>query len=496
MFRLARTPSSTPHRPPGCSVLLATSLFLTAIFSTNLAADDRYTARFSEDLRLVEAELCFDGKAPTRLYRHSTAAEYATALNHEGQPLSVRGNSRLRLPALPDNACLEWTFDLGAVTDAGGYRSAFRVDDSVLSLTNLWFWKGPMQRPLITRVELPDGYSFSTPWPEDPENPGWYRPVKTPAGWYTRSAVGRFHQSTIPLSGGAVELALLGDLDKEQIEKLTTWIATTVDAVVPVFGFFPRKHVQVVVVPQGPRSEPVPWAHVVRGGGSAVQFYVDETRPLEEFNADWTATHEFSHLLLPYVARSDRWLSEGLASYYQNVLRARDGRLSQQEAWQQLHAGFGRGQRGTRQSGQNETLREATSGGWENVMRVYWSGAAMMLEADIALRELSNGTQSLDTALKQFHDCCLDEGRLWQAREVLDTLDKLTGTSVFSTVYKSYVDSVYFPDVESSFEALGIRERNGEIQLVDQARLIGIREKIMRGDRGEKLLPEVLDSAP
>ena len=65
---------------------------------------------------------------------------------------------------------------------------------------------------------------------------------------------------------------------------------------------------------------------------------MDPDRPLDDLRTDWTATHEFSHLLLPYVSRRDRWLSEGLASYYQNVLRARDGRLSETDAWRKLDA--------------------------------------------------------------------------------------------------------------------------------------------------------------
>lgn len=471
--------------------------WLTAItaamaFSGTAGADDRFTARFDAELSLVEAELCFDGTPPRRLYRHSTAVRHASALSHNGRVISTSGAERVDLPPLPDNACLEWRFDLGAAADAGNSRSVLRIDDSILALTNLWFWKGPWQRPLIARVEIPEGFNFSSPWPPDAENPGWYRPVPTPAGWYTRSAIGRISMSDIELPGGTIELAVLGDLSDKTVEKLTTWIRTNVEAVVPVLGFFPREHVQVVVVPLGPGNEPVPWAHVVRGGGSSVQFYVDETRPLDEFNADWTAAHEFSHLLLPYVSRSDRWLSEGLASYYQNVLRARDGRLSEREAWQKLLDGFGRGQRDT----QRESLREATAGGWENVMRIYWSGAAMMLEADMRLRELSNGRQSLDTALGQLNGCCLTGGKLWTARALLDKLDELSGTTVFSAVYDENVESLTFPDVEESLDALGVIERNGQVRLLGQAPLIDIREAIMRGASDDTSSPAIGDNAP
>ena len=48
---------------------------------------------------------------------------------------------------------------------------------------------------------------------------------------------------------------------------------------------------------------------------------VDASASSRDLRTDWTASHEFAHLLLPYV--SDKWVSEGVASYYQNVLQAR-----------------------------------------------------------------------------------------------------------------------------------------------------------------------------
>jgi hypothetical protein len=473
-------------------LLAAVLLTLTFVLEAR-AEDDRLHARFSEDLRTVDAELCFSGPAPNRLYRHERAGDHASGLLLDGMPLNVRvREDRVYLPVLPEDACLTWRYDLGAAADEGGYRTAFRAGDSVLAVTSLWFWKGPWTRPLVVSVDLPANARFSTPWPRDPANAGRYRPVQTPSGWYARSAVGvmRFRELAVP--GGELELAILGDVTDTQAEKLTRWVRRSVDAVTPVFGFFPREHTQVVVVPIGRRNEPVPWAHVVRGGGPGVQFYVDETRPLAEFDADWTATHEFSHLLLPYVTRRDRWLSEGLASYYQNVLRARDGRLGDDEAWQKLYEGFQRGRKATR----HESLEEATRGGRRSTMRVYWSGAAMMLQADAALRERSGGAQSLDTALRQLHDCCLEEGKLWSAREVMGTLDRLTGTDIFMTIHSENVPSHRFPDVDSTLEQLGLDPGYTRMRTRDAAPLAEVRDAIMNGAAGSALPGSAPDNAP
>jgi predicted metalloprotease with PDZ domain len=182
-------------------------------------------------------------------------------------------------------------------------------------------------------------------------------------------------------------------------------------------------------------------------------------------------------MLLPYVSSRDRWLSEGLASYYQNVLRARDGRLSEQEAWQRMHAGFERGRRATRK----ETLSEATRSGWRSTMRVYWSGAAMMLKADSRLRALSDGEQSLDSALEMLSKCCMARGRSWRARDLFAELDRLTGYTIFSDLYDDHVLDNEFPDVQSTFTKLGIVPRYGSITIDDGAPWKTIRRAIMSG---------------
>ena len=48
------------------------------------------------------------------------------------------------------------------------------------------------------------------------------------------------------------------------------------------------------------------------------------------------------------------------------------------------------------------------------------------------LREQTAGAQSLDTALEAIAQCCLGKDRRWTAAELMDQLDKATGTSIFS----------------------------------------------------------------
>lgn len=456
---------------------IITVVFL--LFSLCCEAADVLTASFPDELRGVQVSLCFDGSAPARLYRHSQAGDFSTGLFHEGKKLQVSNRgSALNLPALPDNSCLNWQTDFTAALKRRDYRLIMQTGGDLVMSTNLWFWKGPMHRDLVVDIQLPEGMSISTPWKELRKKGVniRFRPDKTSSDWESKMALGRFKVDHIAVPGADIRVAAPGNLSEQQVTKIRQWIEKTVDPVTLVYGYFPQPHPQVLVIPIGRRNEAVVSASVLRGGGLATIFYIDENRPLEEFMDAWNPTHEFSHMLIPYVSSRDRWLSEGLASYYQNVLRARDGRLSETRAWQKLYDGFQRGENATN----GGSLAQATRDRRGSIMRVYWSGAALLLMADVQLRETSSGRQSLDTALQSLAACCMANGMTWRAREMFELLDELTGGKIFMDLYQKYVPAHSFPDMRPTWEALGIRTRDKQVSLAQSAPLSDVREAIMK----------------
>ena len=443
-------------------------------------AGDVLTASFPDNLDEVQVSLCFDGPAPLRLYRHEKAGTVSNGPFYQGNLLKVSENgSVLGLPALPENACINWQTNFTVALKRSSYRLIMQTGEDLVMSTSLWFWKGPKSRDIVVDVNLPQGMSISTPWKEEGKTASKirFRPDKTSADWESRVALGQFDVNQIDVPGANIRLAVPGNLSASQRVKIRQWIKQTVDPVISVYGYFPQPQPQVLVVRIGARDEAVVTAHVIRGGGLAVVFYIDETRPLQEFMDDWTATHEFSHMLVPYVSSRDRWLSEGLASYYQNVLRARDGRLSETQAWQKLYDGFKRGENGTF----GGSLAQVTRNGRGSTMRVYWSGAALMLMADMQLRKTSDGRQSLDTALKSLSACCMANGKTWRARELFERLDELTGTDILKGLYQKHVHEHGFPDMRSTWDDLGVNTWNNRVSLSDDAPLKDVRAAIMKG---------------
>jgi predicted metalloprotease with PDZ domain len=197
---------------------------------------------------------------------------------------------------------------------------------------------------------------------------------------------------------------------------------------------------------------------------------------------DWVAVHELSHLALPLLRRRAAWISEGVATYYQEVLRVRQGLQSEADAWRHVLEGFERGRR----VGTDRTLAEESADMMEtrSFRRVYWSGTAFALELDTALRQETGGRHSLDTAVADLNETPFDVASLWTAERFCRRVDRATGTTVASELGRRYARLRTFPDVRLLLERLGVsKASNGQVSLSRSAPLASVRERIMREEQ-------------
>jgi len=450
----------------------------------------QFVISINPQLTQIDVRACFDGKPPERLVAQSLDAAIALigAWNETtGKAISPSGY--IPLTSVPDNGCVSYKADVSRpikLHDRTGGKIR-RVGKDLAAAVGLWLWR-PEQladdEEVVLVFRLPEGVAVSAPWtPVGGAAMPTFRLGHSPYDWPAWVAFGSFTEEYIDVVGSRLRLTVLEGSPPVDMDAIAGWIAGTADLVAGLYGRFPISQAQVMVVPNSNMREPTPWAFVVRGGGPAVHFVINQRRPIGEFYDDWTATHEFSHLLLPFVVGDDAWLSEGIATYYQNVLGARGGRLSAHDAWSYLHAGFGRG----RADAEGMTLAEATvrmyRGG--HYMRVYWSGTAIVLLADLRLRRMSGGTQSLDTALDALNACCGQLDKEWTAAELFAKLDAITQTSIFSDLLKEHVDSTRFPDLSVAYRELGLIPLGGDIDLASDAPLAHVRDAIMGGKHNQ-----------
>lgn len=307
-------------------------------------------------------------------------------------------------------------------------------------------------------------------------------------------AAGHSFAEEFPVPGGVVNLEWRSDFSDDEKNFLKRWLAKVTHTASQLAGTFPREESRVVIERARRRDSrwPVPWGQTLRRGTDGVLFQVNTDKTLQQYVDDWTAPHEFSHLFLPYPGQRDIWLSEGFASYYQNILMAREGIYSGDKAWQKLYEGF---MRAEQDSNGDYTLTEVSENRrrYRSTMRVYWSGALFFMEADIALRKASDNKQSLDWVLDRFVDCCRDQRRRWNGRQMLASFDEILATdfvgmdslgeNYFTRLYQKYSESMRIPDSRVLFAELGIQIVDAKIEYTDNTELKNLREDITRPRR-------------
>ena len=333
-----------------------------------------------------------------------------------------------------------------------------------------WLWRPQLNAgdQIVVELTLPKGIEASVPWRQLPT--GDYVIDPSPESSQAVSIFGRFAHVEVPVPGAVLRVASIA----QPTDEVVKWVRTSAQDVVDVYGRFPNPSPQIVVLPSRGRSKlGVHFGHVIRDGGEAVQFFVEPGGTASQFERDWTASHEFSHLMLPYMSK--KWISEGFASYYQNVLMARRGQYSEQLAWTKLARSFGIAA-AIEDPPPLDKLH--TRSFREMRMLIYWSGAAFALMADVELRRRTDGAESLDTALGRLQACCLPAQRTWQPQELFSKLDQLSGHDVFMPLYERFGTAPGMPDTSGLFQRLGVRYADGSATLVD-AEDQAIRDAIM-----------------
>jgi hypothetical protein len=286
--------------------------------------------------------------------------------------------------------------------------------------------------------------------------------------WVQASHLEEFHTTR-----GTYLIDWRGEFTPSQQDKLRTWLNDIGATVSLLHGTWPRQRIRIAFKPNS-YPAPLPFARVLRNNPEGVLFYVNPERPLNEFITDWTAYHELSHLFIPYPGKADVWFSEGLASYYQNVLQVRAGLLTPEQAIARFDAAFTRGSNDADHADLTLGELSANMRNQHAYMRVYWSGALYFLEADLQLRASDNAS-SLDDVLRDYGACCLIGGSEVPGRQIAAEFDRIAGKTLFVPLYDRYEASRALPGWQSLLESL----RSAEILTVPEPDN-PVKKKLMR----------------
>lgn len=373
-----------------------------------------------------------------------------------------------------DLRCLEYRVDLRGAARAERWNRALDPGNIVVSPAR-WLWRPPLASndSINVTFNLPDGIQASVPWPVgDPAKPS-FRLNTSPRSGSGVAVFGRFDTARVRVADVDLRVDLLRGRSSRFDAGFVDWVAATANNIALAYGRFPNPDARVVLYPVASRGDsPVRFGQVVRDGGETVELLVDPDGPRDELYRSWMATHEFAHLMVPHLERDRRWISEGFAQYYQNLLLARAGQYDEQYAWKQLLGGFERGRDSVPRLSPNAATE---TGARDSRMKIYWSGAALALLADVELRRRSNNRESLDTALGAFQQCCLPSSRTWSGLEFFTRLDEFVGEPLFVELYRRVGETAGFPDVDTALSQLGVYSDGDAIVFDDDAPLAEIR---------------------
>jgi len=491
-------------RSLACAALLACVAEAQAQDGPGREVPAHYTVTFDAQTQSVDVQLCLS-QAQTKV---AFAADSGWAMRFisdvkrvdAGVPSAAKvdsDDSGWHAADWRAGECLSWRADLRAISQEHKPDVGWQMGEDFIAAPQLWLLRPGVQAGAEAelRIEMPADWSISAPWHElgRDKKSIRFRIPGTPPDWSAAVAFGRFTEERIALPGGTLRLTVLHGATPDEKAKLRAWLDRISRAVLSAYGRLPLPDVQVLVIPVGQlggtnraaragTAEAVHFGQSIRGEGNALELLVDPTRPAEEFADDWTAVHELSHLMHPYLGDRGTWLAEGLATYYQNVLRARSGLLTPAQAWDRLYQGFKRGEKAQ----SDETLEQIAQDMHRShaFQRVYWAGAAYWLTVDRDLRRASAGKMNLETALSRFRDCCLPAYREWKPEDFVARLDQLSGSGVFAARYREFAAMRQFPDWEKLYADLGIGDGGKHLAFAAAAKDTAIREAIMAPRNG------------
>ena len=318
------------------------------LFGTTASAAHNYEIAVSDDLAHMTVEAHFDRPVKSIYARSQDAGAFLRDARDcdTDKPLFAR-TRRLSLPNIGVQ-CLRYSVDLKQAAAAEQLSSILRDGNIAVSPT-VWMWRPPLQGDdeIVASFSMHGDAHVFLPWERlDPQG-NRYRLTASPQSGSAIAVFGDFQHDVIKVPGAELRIALPTTNDHVELQPLLPWVTATAANIATAYGKFPNPNTNVLLIPVGDQSwdssSAVSFGRVVRDGGETIELMINQNQPIAKYYSEWTPVHEFSHLMLPYLDREQRWISEGFAQYYQNVFLARAGQHSAADAWQKIYDGLERG---------------------------------------------------------------------------------------------------------------------------------------------------------
>ncbi len=293
----------------------------------------------------------------------------------------------------------------------------------------------------------------------------------------TYGVFGRFEHDVVALAGvhgtSSVDvLSLDGAFASSRLER-KEWVARAAAAVGAFYGGFPAERAGVVLDPI-PARDRVVFGKVLSGGGSTVALFVGANTPRASLDSDWVLVHEFFHLGFPSFRGEGKWLDEGLATYFEPLIRARAGMLTEEQGWAEVIRDMPLGVELCETRGLDHFDGD--------IRAVYWGGAVVALHADVAARRREENAPGLEQALRAMLAQGWNSRHVVRLRDAIQKVDAGLGAPILEGLAAAYSDHGSPVPLDSVLADLGVERHGDGVLLRDDAKLARVRRAIMYGD--------------
>jgi hypothetical protein len=245
------------------------------------------------------------------------------------------------------------------------------------------------------------------------------------------TAFGAFDRSRLTRGQRSVDVVVLGDTVHSA--NASEVVTETLNAMDPLWrGGLPVPHLSIFMVPAGDANDaPEFYFGEVRAFTGASLLVLGSSRAFHEeakrvAKQEWVLVHELVHVGFPTLPDDARWLTEGLATYYEPLIRARTGWQTEEALFAHFATELKRG---------DGAILPDQAG----INGVYWGGALFCMHVDLAIRRQSSGKRSLDDVMRTL----ASEGHSTETRlsvsELARLADRSTGTQAFSRALDAHV---------------------------------------------------------
>ncbi len=286
------------------------------------------------------------------------------------------------------------------------------------------------------------------------------------------AAFGKVRHRRVESAGASIDVVIAGEAKLTLTDdEVAAWVREDGEVVGRLYGRFPVSPTSVYVVPIEGATDVV-FGKVLSLGGSSIIALTGTDLQKKDLHDDWVLLHEMVHVGFPTMY-GVRWLTEGLSTFWEPVMRTRVGWHTRETLWSNFAHAM---RRGIPRPGSELALDKR-----ESIDDIYWGGAVFVMMAEVGIRIATSNQKSFEAVMRAVLAKGGDATVVWSMSELIAMAKEVTGTNLFAELVERYGQRGEAIDLAGYLADLGIVTRDGKTTLDETAPHAAIRRSIETG---------------